>query len=206
MLPNGATWISLHSLYGLYGLCSSMEYLKKNQTAFNIEQKGKPDLNLRRVRQSMRRGVRQSMHFNETREGRGQGVRRSMRGNKQSDNEKELIFWFSWSASAEIQSWLILHLGFGDAGDTPPPDQIQPQVTVTDRLKLRTSFILKKDRFWLKTKKFSRHFLKNLFFCIFGCHFHTAALFPRIFGTFLYSIVEYSIQGHPERLLKVNKM
>ena len=44
MLPNGATWISLHSLYGLYGLCSSMEYLKKkNQTAFNIEQKGKPE-------------------------------------------------------------------------------------------------------------------------------------------------------------------
>ena len=51
---------------------------------------------------------------------------------------------------------------------TPLPDQIQLKVFVTDRVKLPTSFIPKKDRLWLKTKKIQRAFFEKSLFCVFS--------------------------------------
>ena len=44
---------------------------------------------------------------------------------------------------------------------TPLPDQIQPKVSVTDRLKLGISFIPKMDGLWLKNKKIGRAFFEK---------------------------------------------
>ena len=44
---------------------------------------------------------------------------------------------------------------------TTLPDQIQPKVSVTDRLKLGISFIPKIDGFWLKNKKIARAFFEK---------------------------------------------
>ena len=81
----------------------------------------------------------------------------------------------------------------GGSAATPLPDQIQLKVFVTDRVKLPTSFIPKKDRLWLKTKKISGHFLKNHFFCVFFHRFSpgptgikgaTDQMLPWSFGAF----------------------
>ena len=45
--------------------------------------------------------------------------------------------------------------------NTPLPDQIQPKVSVTDRLKLGISFIPKMDGLWLKNKKIARAFFEK---------------------------------------------
>ena len=52
---------------------------------------------------------------------------------------------------------------------TPLPDQIQLKVFVTDRVKLPTYFIPKKDRLWLKIKEIQRAFFEKSFFLCF-CH------------------------------------
>ena len=49
----------------------------------------------------------------------------------------------------------------GGLGPTPLPDQIQPKVSVTDRLKLGISFIPKMDGLWLKNKKIARAFFEK---------------------------------------------
>ena len=72
------------------------------------------------------------------------------------------IYDFAWYKCGLCCEYLVRNY-------TPLPDQIQLKVFVTDRVKLPTSFIPKKDRLWLKTKKNQRAFVeKSLFLCFFS--------------------------------------